>query len=127
MQQLDFCLQSLAPSGILIREVHVNLRGGLIKIRCAVTSRGFCLKARESQCGERQYHQSISSVVQYVTLQKKFSHPRLFSYLLSFNSTHKTKNGMQIGGRLTTNSNTAGPIKRFSQSTVGVKLCCAFY
>jgi len=66
---------------------------------CSDHSRGFCLKARESQCGERQYHQSISSGVQYVTLQKYFSHPHLFSYLLSSNSTYKTKNGMQIGGR----------------------------
>ncbi len=28
-----------APNGIVIREVHVNLTGSLIKIRCAVNTR----------------------------------------------------------------------------------------
>jgi hypothetical protein len=35
-----FGFWSKAPNGILIREVHVNLTGSLIKIRCAVTTRG---------------------------------------------------------------------------------------
>jgi hypothetical protein len=44
-------------------------------------------------------NESISRGAQYVTPQKYFSHPR-FSYLLFPNLTHKTKLGLQIGGRL---------------------------
>jgi hypothetical protein len=79
------------------------LMGSLINIRCASDhSRGFCLKARENQFGEIQRSSEHLQWCSVCDPAKIFltSHPRLFSYLLSFNSTHKTKDGMQIGGRL---------------------------
>ncbi len=49
-----------------------------------------------------------------------------FSYLFIPKPAHKTKIG--TGNRWeTTNSNPPGLIKRSSQSTAAVRLCCAFY
>jgi hypothetical protein len=49
----------------------------------------------------------------------------MISYLLFLNLTHKTETGT-AKDEDTTNSKPPGPIKPSSQSTAGVRLCCAF-
>ncbi len=66
-----------------------------------------------------QHFKSISCGAQFVKLEN-ISQPRL----LFFNSTHKTKTGTANRWE-TTNSDPPRPIKLSSQSTVGVRLCCA--
>ncbi len=67
-----------------------------------------------------QASQSISTNAQYVTLQTYFSHPS-FQLLTFFFPTPpiKLKLGLQVGGRLTTNSNPLGSIKLSTQSETG--------
>jgi hypothetical protein len=50
----------------------------------------------------------------------------LASKIFFSNLTHKTKTGTANRWE-TTNNNPPGPTKLTSQSTVGVRLCCAFY
>jgi hypothetical protein len=57
--------------------------------------------------------------------KKNFLHPRLVISFFS-NLTHKTKTGTANRWE-TTNNNPPGPTKLSSQSSVGVRLCCAFY
>jgi hypothetical protein len=49
----------------------------------------------------------------------------MISYLPFLNLTHKTETGTAKDGD-TTNSKPPGPIKPSSQSTAGIRLCCAF-
>jgi hypothetical protein len=58
-------------------------------------------------------------------LQIYFSHPSLIIYFFS-NPTHKPKTGTANRWQ-TTNINPLGPLKLSSQSTAGVRVCCAFY
>jgi len=60
----------------------------------------------------------------FVTVQKNFKHPSL---VICFFPTPPIKLKVQIGGRLGTNSNPPGSFKLSTQSTAGVRLCCAFY
>jgi hypothetical protein len=60
-----------------------------------------------------------------VTLQKYFSHPNLVIHFFP-NPTHKTKT-VTANTWETADSNPLGPIKLSSQSTAGVRLCCAFH
>ncbi len=69
---------------------------------------------------------SIAPPISMWPCKKYLSRPK-FSYLTLSNLIHKTKIGTANRWRETTNSNPHGPIKLYSQSTKGVRLCCAFY
>jgi len=106
---------------------------------CISTNSLLSVIPNSSSCCFLHTHR-ISKGAQYVTLQKYFTHPSLYSYLLVCNPTHKTESGA-ANWWATTNNKPHGRISTMGQSetltrsqiillhsfSAGTQSCCATY